>query len=75
MESIHPTSNETNPPTPPTASPIFSGIVNFSGKSGEFFGIWKYQYTAKYYYFRNLFCISKSTHLPLFLRSYAYRRP
>ena len=40
MESIHPTSNETNPPTPPTASPIFSGIVNFSGKSGEFFGIW-----------------------------------
>tara|TARA_B100001059_G_scaffold155631_1_gene155231 strand:- start:862 stop:1968 length:1107 start_codon:yes stop_codon:yes gene_type:complete len=40
MESIHPTSNETNPPTPPTASPIFSGIVNFSGRGGEFFGIW-----------------------------------
>ena len=36
MESIHPTSSESNQ-TPPA---IFSGKVQFSGKAGEFFGIW-----------------------------------
>ncbi|MEM7149596.1 MAG: DUF898 family protein, partial [Pseudomonadota bacterium] len=36
MESIHPTSSESNQ----TPSSIFSGKVQFSGKSGEFFGIW-----------------------------------
>ncbi|WP_213607822.1 YjgN family protein [Pseudoalteromonas sp.] len=36
MESIHPTSPKSNH----TLSSIFSGKVQFSGKSGEFFGIW-----------------------------------
>ncbi|QWF31674.1 YjgN family protein [Pseudoalteromonas sp. SiA1] len=36
MESIHPTSPKSNQ-TPPA---IFSGKVQFSGKAGEFFGIW-----------------------------------
>ena len=36
MEPVHPTSSESNQ-TPPA---IFSGKVQFSGKAGEFFGIW-----------------------------------
>jgi|TARA_R100001244_G_scaffold4518_6_gene5587 uncharacterized membrane protein YjgN (DUF898 family) len=40
MESIHPTPSETTPPINEPAEPIFSGKVQFSGKGGEFFGIW-----------------------------------
>lgn len=40
MESIHPTPPEANPPVNEPAAPIFSGKVQFSGKGGEFFGIW-----------------------------------
>jgi len=40
MESIHPTPSKTNPPVNEPAGPIFSGKVQFSGKGGEFFGIW-----------------------------------
>lgn len=40
MESIHPTPPKTNPPVNEPAKPIFSGKVQFSGKGGEFFGIW-----------------------------------
>lgn len=36
MESIHPTSPESNQ----TTSSIFNGKVQFSGKGSEFFGIW-----------------------------------
>ncbi len=36
MESVNPTSPESNQ----TPSAIFSGKVQFSGKAGEFFGIW-----------------------------------
>jgi len=36
MESVNPTSPESNQ----TPSAIFSGKVQFSGKGGEFFGIW-----------------------------------
>ena len=40
MESIHPTPPETTPAVNEPAAPIFSGKVQFSGKGGEFFGIW-----------------------------------
>ncbi|MBB1443467.1 YjgN family protein [Pseudoalteromonas sp. SG43-3] len=40
MESIHPTPSKTTPPINEPAEPIFSGKVQFSGKGGEFFGIW-----------------------------------
>ncbi|MEL0634710.1 YjgN family protein [Pseudoalteromonas carrageenovora] len=40
MESIHPTPPETTPEVNESSPPIFSGKVQFSGKGGEFFGIW-----------------------------------
>lgn len=40
MEPTLPTQTDTNPELTNKPAPIFSGEVTFSGKTGEFFGIW-----------------------------------
>ena len=40
MESTHPTPDEPNKTNTQSASPIFSGKVQFKGKAAEYFGIW-----------------------------------
>ena len=40
MESIHPTPSQSNESSANPLTPLSSSKVQFSGKGGEFFGIW-----------------------------------